>query len=348
MVKMSFGFSLCLVQVVLPKNVQSHRIYTSALCMFLVTVFMYGAWPWRFASNNWVELMCKTVLIILLMLTTSFVDVESVPASERERMNEIWAHLIITALASTFVFACVFLFRDILSSLQRVRFKEVRAARAMWHLRDLSLALLIMPEKDYAGRLAGIGDSDLALLIEAGKNIKNVMFGQQESSRWMQQRLIAGKDHEVWDHGQRVLQIFRESRSGHLQERLEQGIRFRMRMLELARAISKSGSNSPSIRISANSSPILSTLRSTIGRQHDAIRDIMRPTLVQAETGPSPGGWTGWLLGKARGKIRAHPELTPDDFRRKIARLPELNMTEDPTTRSTFSSASWTATGRAP
>ncbi|CAK0886467.1 unnamed protein product [Prorocentrum cordatum] len=316
--------------------------------MFLVTVFMYGAWPWRFASNNWVELMCKTVLIILLMLTTSFVDVESVPASERERMNEIWAHLIITALASTFVFACVFLFRDILSSLQRVRFKEVRAARAMWHLRDLSLALLIMPEKDYAGRLAGIGDSDLALLIEAGKNIKNVMFGQQESSRWMQQRLIAGKDHEVWDHGQRVLQIFRESRSGHLQERLEQGIRFRMRMLELARAISKSGSNSPSIRISANSSPILSTLRSTIGRQHDAIRDIMRPTLVQAETGPSPGGWTGWLLGKARGKIRAHPELTPDDFRRKIARLPELNMTEDPTTRSTFSSASWTATGRAP
>eukprot|EP00959_Pyramimonas_sp_CCMP1952_P074231 1551315-Pyramimonas_sp.AAC.1 len=73
----------------------------------------------------------------------------------------------------------------------------------------MSLALLMMPEKEYARRLSAIGDSDLALLAEVNKNIKNVIFGQQEDSRWIKQRLIAGKPREVWEHGQKVLEFLR-------------------------------------------------------------------------------------------------------------------------------------------
>jgi hypothetical protein len=337
MVKMSFGLLLCLVQVVLPANNVHSHVYTSALFMFAMTVVMYGAWPWKFDSNNWVELMCKIALIVLLMLTTAFIDVDSVPQSDRVRMNEVWAHVIILTLGCAFVFAFALYVRDIVSSMQQIRIKQVRTARAMWHLRDMSLALLMMPENEYAKRLAAIGDSDRALLMEVNKNIKNVIFGQQESTRWIQQRLIAGKEHEVWDHGQRVLGFLRESKSGRLQERLEQSMRFRRHVLELAKAISQSSSNSsrpvgsagsPHILRSVNSSPGIRSMtnRSSIGRHHAAIRDVMQPT---PPLGPSLVGRAGGIIGRMKDSILSEAEMTQDDFKRKISNIPELNMPEE-------------------
>ncbi|CAK0869734.1 unnamed protein product [Prorocentrum cordatum] len=107
LVKMSFGLSLCLVQVVLPANNVHSHVYTSALFMFVITVILYGAWPWKFDSNNWVEVMCKIALIVLLMLTTAFIDVSSMPKSERDQMNNVWAHVIIFTLIGAFTFCFV-------------------------------------------------------------------------------------------------------------------------------------------------------------------------------------------------------------------------------------------------
>jgi hypothetical protein len=327
---MSFGLSLCLVQVVLPaNNVQSH-IYASALFMFLITVIMYGSWPWKFDSNNWAELMCKIALIILLMLTTSFVDVNSVSQSERERMNEVWAHIIIFTLIGAFVFTLVLFIQDIVSSMQHVRIKQVRTARAMWHLRDMSLALLMMPEKEYARRLGAMGDSDRALLMEVNKNIKNVIFGQQENSSWLQQRLIAGKQHEVWDHGQRVLGFLRESKSGGLRERLDHSMRFRMRLLDLAKAISRSGSTSAGSLRSTSSSAI-HRYRSSIVRHHAEIRDVIQMRASRNRRSSRLVSSSIGLIGWAKSKLfpQAEAELTQDEFKRRISSFPELNMPEE-------------------
>ncbi|CAK0846764.1 unnamed protein product [Prorocentrum cordatum] len=328
MVKMSFGLSLCLVQVVLPaKNVHAH-VYTSALFMFLVTVIMYGAWPWKFDSNNWVELMCKIGLIILLMLTTSFIDVNSVPQIELEQMRNIWAFLIICTLVIIFIVALALFTKDLIFSMHRVRIKQVRTAQAMWHLRDMSLALLMMPEKEYARRLAAIGDSDRALLLEVTKNIKNVIFGQQESSHWTQQRLIAGKEHEVWDHGKRVIGFLQESKSGRLQERLEQSMQFRMHSLKLARAISQSRptiSSSSSSRLKAV--PMLRY--GSISSRHSDIRSVMKSvrSLPSEEVGTN---WTNGIADWMKRMIFSDAELTKDAFRRKIfTSFPHLNIPED-------------------
>jgi hypothetical protein len=322
MVRISFGLTLCLVQVVLPANNVHSHIYTSALFMFGMTVVMYGAWPWKYDSNNWIELMCKIALIILLMLTTSFVDTSSVPTEERVQMNEVWAHIIIFTLGCAFVFSFALFINDMYSSMQQIRIKQVRAARAMWHLRDMSLALLMMPESEYAKRLAAIGDSDRALLTEVNKNIKNVIFGQQESSRWMQQRLVAGKEHEVWDHGQRVLDLLRDSKSGRLQERLEQCMQFRMHVLDLAKAISQAGwTDRAETMASVESSPILSSRmhRSSILRHHAAIQGSIHMT-------PEPARG---VIGRVTSKIMSKPELTQADFKRRISSFQDLNMPDE-------------------
>jgi len=311
---MSFGLCLCLVPVVLPgSNVHSH-VYTCALLMFAMTVVMYGAWPWKFYSSNWAELMCKLALIVLLMLTTSFVDVDSVSAVERGRMNNIWAHLIIFTLMGACAFALALFIKDVVSSMQHVRINQVRTARAMWHLRDMSLLLLMMPEKEYARRLAAVGDSDRAMLMEVNKIIKNVIFGEQESSRWIQQRLIVGSEHTVWDHGQRVLDLLRDSQSGRLHGRLEQSMRFRVHLLDMAKAISQSGSPSSLSHLGTPGS---------IGGRVAAIRESMQVSR-QASIEHAMG-----IIKRVGSSIFSEAELTQDAFRRKISRFPNLDMPEE-------------------
>ncbi|CAK0807758.1 unnamed protein product [Prorocentrum cordatum] len=315
-VKMSFGLSICLVQVVLPANNVHSHIYTSVLAMFTMIVILYGAWPWKFDSNNWVELMCKITLAVLLMLTTSFIDVNSISQVERDRMNNVWAHIIVCTVIGAFAVCAALFVADIAAPMQNVRVKQVRTARAMWHLRDMSLALLMMPEKEYAKRLATVGDSDRALLLEVTKNIKNVIFGQQESSRWMNQRLIAGREYEVWDHGQRVLGFLQESTSGRLQERLDQSMRFRRRLLELAVEISEAGRAPPPLT------------RSSILAAHSAIGVALQPrrrlSRNEEETGTASG-----ILDRARSRIFSAPGLTHAAFSRKISSFAKLSMSEE-------------------
>lgn len=232
-------------------------------------------------------------------------------------MNDVWAHMIIFTLVCAFVFAFILLMNDVYSSMQQVRIKQVRTAQAMWHLRDMSLALLMMPESEYARRLAAIGDSDRALLMEVNKNIKNVIFGQQESSRWIQQRLVAGKEHEVWDHGQKVLGFLRESKSGRLQERLDQCMRFRMHVLELAKAMSQAGWTDRAETITSSSG----LRRSSIGRHHAAIQDSIHMT---TSLEPARG-----VIGRVTSKILSKPELTQADFKRRISSFQDLNMPEE-------------------
>ncbi|CAK0865819.1 unnamed protein product [Prorocentrum cordatum] len=329
MVKMSLGLSLCLVQVVLPAdNLHSH-VYTSALLMILVSVVIYGSWPWKFDSNNWVDYVCKIALLILLMLTTSFIDTDSVTKSERNQTNNIWAHLAVFTLTSAFAFALALFMRDVASSMKSVRIKRVKTARAMWHLRDMSLALLMMPEEEYARRLAAIGDTDRALILGVTKTIKNVMFGQQESSGWMRQRLIAGRELEVWDHGRRVLGFLRESRSGRLRERLDQSMRFRMCVLKLAKAIPQSESTSS----------LLVSSRGSIDHRHSAIRGVLQMRRLgsdlednrRSDQDPLQSSTRSFQqkIQSIRRKVFTEPEMTRDRFIDTISRMVDLSMPED-------------------
>jgi hypothetical protein len=211
----------------------------------------------------------------------------------------------------------------------------------------------MMPEEEYAKMLANIGDSDRNLLEEVTKNIKNVIFGQQDSSRWINQRLIPGRGHAVWDHGQRVLGFLQESKSGRLQERLEQSMRFRKRLLELAMEISESGRVSSERPTSGKhsgwretqsggraSSPVdLLTLgvpqvqravtrHNSILAAHSAIGAVMQPrrrlSIDEEETGMASG-----ILNKAKSKIFSEPELTQSAFKEKILSFSNLNMSEE-------------------
>lgn len=149
----------------------------------------------------------------------------------------MYATIIVALFVGAFAFAFLKFTKWALSHCNPDGMVHGQMAHTVWRLRDVSTAMLMMPEKDLFRKAGGLLDNDVQVLQNATNTMINVLFGQQASNHKRQQRLIVGGGgFRVWNHNEQVVQMIKDTESGKLHDAVAQSCRFRLRLLKLARA----------------------------------------------------------------------------------------------------------------
>merc|ERR1719199_574363 len=81
------AFSQCMVIVQAVSANVVGQLYMSVMLLLLISVMQFQVKPYKFAVNNFVDLVCKIGQLILMICSTSFVD-DSLRDSEHDRADQ--------------------------------------------------------------------------------------------------------------------------------------------------------------------------------------------------------------------------------------------------------------------
>jgi len=240
LVQLLYAFAVNFSQVATPSSNVHFKLYMTMFSLIVFVIVAYNCEPFKFAENNHVDILFNCLLVMLLVLATSFVDSSSFSADELQRWNNIYAYSILVFFVLAFLWACSHVVRFFFSKVvERKGFSEGKRAQFGWEFRDCTVAMLLMPDKELLRRLSNLGDYDLYNLKHATKTMVQVLLGAQTSKWSWKQRVMPGEQFHLWNYHDMQLQACEQIGTGFFAQKVAQSYRVRAWVLQMAMQLSE-------------------------------------------------------------------------------------------------------------
>jgi len=292
LVKLAFGCALNITQVI-SRNVQL-QLYLSILLFIIVCAAEFQLRPFKYRTNNFVDLFLKGGLITFLVFATAFVDVGILSAQDVDANHHLYAIIMMTVLLVPMIVIGIEVLRWVVTQYCRPAFNSAGlSANIVFGFRDVMAKQLLMSDQEVIARIARIGDADLQNFIEARNTILTTLLGEQPGPSLRYQRLLPGVDFKVWDKAAMATEVLCAVRNGRLRASLERNVEGRALLRRLASElkVSETWNRSNPFNCASSqgvtSSVFVETLRDQTSLSEDELRVVYTLLDVDGDGGVS-------------------------------------------------------------